>query len=114
MKPFGATNAVTINPGGGITLAAPTNINAGQVTLNSDHGGVSYLGQLYVADPATTLPAFTVNSSAPWKGAFGVAVGFSVDIDQTTLFGGNAYLGAPLGYTGIYTGTLTSSASGFL
>lgn len=115
VKPFGATNAVTINPGGGITLAAPTNINAGQVTLNSDHGGVSYLGQLYVADPATTLPSFTVNSSAPWKGAFGVgAVGFSVDIDQTTLFGGNAYLGAPLGYTGIYTGTLTSSASGFL
>lgn len=115
VKPFGATNTITINPGGGITLAAPTNINGGQLTINSDHGGISYLGQLYVADPATTLPAFTMNSTAPWNGAFAIgAVGFSVDINQSTLFGGDTYLGGALGYTGIYTGNLTPAASGYL
>lgn len=113
-KPFG-TGTLTMNPGAGITLAAPSNINASQLTVKSDHGGISYIGQLYVADPVTTLPAFTMSSTAPWKGAFGVgAVGFSVDINQSTLFGGNTYLGAPIGYTGIYTGTLTPAASGYL
>ena len=113
-KPFGV-GALTMNPGSGIVLAAPSNINASQLTIKSDHGGISYVGQLYVADPATTLPAFTMTSSAPWKGAFGVgAVGFSVDINQSTLFGGNTYLGAPIGYPGIYTGTLTPAASGYL
>lgn len=114
-KPFGNTNTITLNPGSGLTLASPTNINGGQVTMNSDHGGISYIGQLFVADPATALPAITVNSTAPWKGALALgAVGFSVDIDQSTLFGGDTYLGAALGYTGIYTGNLTPATAGYL
>lgn len=114
-KPFGNSNTITINPGAHLILAAPTNINGGQVTINSDHGGISTIGQFFVADPATALPAITLNSSAPWKASLGIgAVGFSVDIDQSSLFGGNTYLGAALGYTGIYTGNLTPSASGYL
>ena len=114
-KPFGTGNIV-LNPGAGLTLAAPTNINASQVTMNSDLGGISYIGQLYVADPATTLPGFTINSSSPtYNGGFGVgAVGFDIDIDQTTLFGGNTYLGGPNGYTGVYTGNLTPATAGYL
>jgi fibronectin-binding autotransporter adhesin len=113
-KPFG-TGPIVINPGGGITLAAPTNIAPGQVTINSDHGGTSYIGQLYVADPATTLPAFTSNATGPRNTAFAIgAVGFNVDIDQSTLFGGNTYLGGAQGYTGIFTGNLTPSARGYL
>lgn len=114
-KPFGNSNTITINPGAHIVLAAATNISSGQVTVNSDHGGISTIGQFFVADPATDLPAMTINSSAPWKASFGVgAVGFSVDIDQTSLFGGNTFLGGVLGHTGIYTGNLTPSASGYL
>lgn len=114
-KPFGNVNTITINPGAHIVLAAPTNINASQVTVNSDIGGISTIGQLYVADPATTLPAITVNSTAPWKAGFAIgAVGFSQDIDQSSLFGGDTYLGGALGYTGIYTGNLTPAASGYL
>ncbi|MBL9115287.1 MAG: autotransporter-associated beta strand repeat-containing protein, partial [Verrucomicrobiaceae bacterium] len=106
-KPFGSANTITINPGAHLILAAPSNVNNGQVTINSDHGGISTIGQLYVADPATTLPTMSINSSAPWKVAFAIgAVGFSQDINQSTLFGGNTYLGAALGYTGIYTGNL--------
>ncbi|MBL9115696.1 MAG: autotransporter-associated beta strand repeat-containing protein, partial [Verrucomicrobiaceae bacterium] len=106
-KPFGSANTITINPGAHLILAAPSNVNNGQVTINSDHGGIATIGQLYVADPATTLPTMSINSSAPWKVAFAIgAVGFSQDINQSTLFGGNTYLGAALGYTGIYTGNL--------
>jgi autotransporter-associated beta strand protein len=114
-KPFGDVNTIIINPGAHIVLAAPTNINASQVTVNSDIGGISTIGQMYVADPATTLPAITVNSTAPWKAGFAIgAVGFSQDIDQSTLFGGDTYLGGALGYSGIFTGNLTPAASGYL
>ncbi|MBL9182202.1 MAG: autotransporter-associated beta strand repeat-containing protein [Verrucomicrobiaceae bacterium] len=113
-KPFGATNTITINPGAHIVLAAPSNINPGQVTVNSDHGGISTIGQFYVGDPSA-LP-ITVNSSAPHFSA-GLAigaVGYSQDIDQSSLFGGNAYLGAVLGYSGIFTGNLTPATAGYL
>ncbi len=113
-KPFG-TGPITLNPGSGLILAAPSNINAGQVTMRSDHGGISYIGQLYVADPVTTLPTVNMTSSAPWNGAFAIgAVGFNENINQSTLFGGNTYLGGAIGYTGIYTGSLTPAASGYL
>lgn len=114
-KPFGASNTITINPGAHLVLAAPTNINASQVTINSDIGGISTIGQLYVGDPSA-IPAMTINSSASsYKVGLGIgAVGYSQDINQSTLFGGNTYLGAALGYTGIYTGNLTPSASGYL
>lgn len=105
-KPFG-TGTITLNPGGSVRLAAPSNINASQLTMNSDHGGIASLGLTFVTNP-TTLPAITVNSSAPWKGTLGIgAVGFSQNIDQSTLWGGGSYLGALLGDTGVYTGTLT-------
>lgn len=105
-KPFG-TGALTVNPGGSVRIAAPSNLNAGQLTLNSDLGGISMLGLTFVADP-TTLPPVSLSSTAPWKGALGIsAVGFSQDIDQSTLWGGGAYLGAPLGDTGVFTGTLS-------
>jgi autotransporter-associated beta strand protein len=105
-KPFG-TGAVTLTPGGGIRLAAPTNVNPGQVTAISDLGGISAIGMSFVADP-TTLPAMSISSTAPWKGTLGLsAVGFSQNIDQSTLWGGGSYLGAMLGDTGVFTGTLT-------
>jgi autotransporter-associated beta strand protein len=114
-KPFGSTNTITINPGSHIVLTAPTNINANQVTVNSDLGGISTIGQFYVGDPAA-IPAITVNSSAPHFGvSLGLgAVGYSQNIDQSTLFGGNTYLGALLGHTGIFTGNLTPATAGYL
>lgn len=111
-KPFG-TGGITVNPGGALRLAAPTNINAAQVTLNSDRGGISGISLSYVGDPAA-LPALTVNSTAPWKAFFGVAaVGYSLNFDQSAsgLWGGNVYLGAGVGETGIFTGTITPTAS---
>lgn len=109
-KPFG-TGAITVNPGGSIRLASPSNVSAGQLTLTSDLGGISALGLTFVADPAT-LPAFSLSSTAPWKGTLGLsAAGFSRDIDQSTLWGGGVYLGAMLGDTGTYTGTLTPDGS---
>lgn len=114
-KPFGTGNSVTINPGAHIVLTAPTNIDANQVTVNSDLGGIATIGQFYVGDPAA-LPAMTVNSTASHFGvslALG-AVGYSQDIDQSTLFGGNTYLGGVLGHTGIFTGNLTPAAAGYL
>ncbi|MBX7209625.1 MAG: autotransporter-associated beta strand repeat-containing protein [Verrucomicrobiaceae bacterium] len=111
-KPFG-TGTITLNPGGSIRLAASSNINASQVTMNSDLGGIGGIGMSYVANP-TSLPVMTINSSAPWKGTLGIgAVGFSQNIDQGTLWGGGAYLGALLGDTGIYTGTLTPDGTTF-
>lgn len=104
-KPFGTGN-ITVNPGAALRIAAPTNVNASQVTVNSDLGGISGIGLTFVTDP-TTLPAITINSSAPWKGTLGIgAVGFSQNINQSTLWGGGSYLGALLGDTGVYTGTL--------
>ncbi len=109
-KPFG-TGAITVNPGGSIRLASPANLNAGQLTLNSDLGGISALGITFVADPAT-LPAFSLSSTAPWNGTLGIsAAGFSRDINQSTLWGGGTYLGALLGDTGTFTGTLTPNGS---
>lgn len=112
-KPFG-TGTITLNPGSMLRLAASTNINASQLTINSDHGGISGLGQTYNADPATTLPAITVNSTAPWKGFFGVgSYGASYNFDQsaTGLWGGNVYLGSVHGDLGVFTGTITPTAS---
>lgn len=110
-KPFG-TGAITINPGSTIRVAAPTNVNVGQVTVNSDLGGISGIAMTYVGDPAG-IPA-TINSTAPWKGYLGVsASGFSYNLNQSSagLWGGGVYLGAPLGDTGTYTGTLTPNDS---
>lgn len=113
-KPFGTGN-VTLNPGSAIVLAAPTNLNAGQLKLNSDFGGLSGISQLYVGAPGA-LPAFTGTSNAPWRGFYGIgAVGYDINIDQAALataWGGRVSLGAPLGYTGIYTGELSPAAGG--
>lgn len=108
-KPFG-TGALTINPGGAIRVAAPTNVNAGQVTLNSDLGGISGIVLTYVGDPAAITLAG--GSSAPgWRGYVGLPqVGFNQNIDQSTLWGGNTYIGATVGETGIFAGTLTPAA----
>ncbi|MGC3969634.1 MAG: hypothetical protein QM775_20575 [Pirellulales bacterium] len=111
-KPFG-TGSITMNPGSSLRLAATTNINANQVTLNSDIGGISGLGLTMAVDPAT-LPAVTVNSTAPWKAFLGIsAVGFRYNLDQSSsgLWGGNVYLGATLGDTGVFTGVLTPNNS---
>ncbi len=108
-KPFG-NGIVTMNPGSTIRLAAASNINASQLTLNSDIGGISSIGLSYVGDP-TALPAFSINSTAPWRGALGIgAVGFSTNINQSTLWGGDVYLSSILGDTGVYTGTLTPAS----
>jgi autotransporter-associated beta strand protein len=104
-KPFG-TGPLIMNPGTTLRIAAPTNVNPGQLTLNSDHGGISVLGMSYVGDPS--LIPMTVNSTAPWKGAVGIgAFGFSQNINQSTLWGGDVYLSTVLGDTGTYTGTLS-------
>ncbi len=114
-RPFGNSNSITINPGSYIVLSSPTNVNSGQVTVNSDLGGISSIGQLYVSNPASTLPTMTINSTAPWKVNFGIgAVGFSQDIDQSSLFGGDSYLGGVIGLSGIYTGNLSPASAGYL
>ncbi|MGB8170116.1 MAG: autotransporter-associated beta strand repeat-containing protein, partial [Chthoniobacteraceae bacterium] len=111
-KPFGI-GPITANPGGSVRIAAPTNLNPNQLTLNSDLGGISALGLTFVTDP-TTLPAVTVNSTAPWKGTLALAAaGFSRNVDQGSLWGGGSYLGAPLGDTGTFTGTLTADGGTF-
>lgn len=114
-KPFG-TGDIVMNPGTSIRLAAASNIAAGQLTLNSDLGGISVIGMSYVGDP-TAIPSFTINSTAPWKGTLGIgALGFSQNINQATLWGGDFYLGSSAvgstitGDTGVYTGTLTPAA----
>lgn len=111
--PFG-TGAITLNPGAAITLANSSNLSSGQLTMNSDRGGISGIGMLYVGDPMTTLPTFTVNTSAPWAGGLGLgSVGFSQDIDLAALatsWGGDVYLGGALGYTGVFTGDLTPAS----
>jgi autotransporter-associated beta strand protein len=109
-KPFGV-GAITMNPGSTIRIASPGNLNAGQLTVQSDLGGISSLGMSYVGDPAA-IPALAMNSTAPWRGALGIgAFGFSAPIDQSTLWGGDVYLASILGDTGVYTGVL-SPASG--
>ena len=50
--PFGTGNVV-MQPGAAITLGAPNHLANGQLTINSDHGGISGIGMLYVADPLT-------------------------------------------------------------
>lgn len=111
-KPFG-TGAMTVNPGGSIRIAAPSNLNPGQLTLNSDLGGIAALGLTFVADPAT-LPTFSISSTASWKGTLGIsAVGFSRSLDQSTLWGGGVYLGSLLGDTGTFTGPLAPDGSTF-
>lgn len=108
-KPFG-TGSVTINPGSAIRLAAVSNINASQVTVNSDLGGISTIGMGYVGDPAA-IPSITINSTAPWKVGLGIgALAFNQNIDQSTLWGGNVYLGSVLDATGIYTGSVTPAS----
>ncbi|MGV3660650.1 MAG: autotransporter-associated beta strand repeat-containing protein [Prosthecobacter sp.] len=109
-RPFGG-GTIKINPGGTIRLAAPSNIDNGQVVMNSDSGGIAAVGMSYVGDPAA-LPV-SPNSTATWKGTLGLSsVAFSTDIDQSTLWGGGSYLGSLLGDTGIYTGTLTPDVGG--
>jgi autotransporter-associated beta strand protein len=111
--PFG-TGAITLNPGAAITLASSNNLSSGQLTINSDRGGISGIGMLYVGDPMTALPSFAINTTAPWAGGLGLgAVGFSQDIDLAALatnWGGDVYLGAALGYTGIFTGDLAPAS----
>ena len=109
-KPFG-TGAITVNPGGSLRLAAATNINPGQLTVNSDYGAISGIGMTFVADPAA-LPAFTLSSGAPWKAVLGIsAAGFSQNVNQATLWGGGTWLGSMLGDSGTFTGTLTPAGS---
>ena len=94
-------------------MAAAANINANQITMNSDVGGIAAIGLSYNGNPAS-LPAATITSTAPWKGTLGIsASGFSQDINQTTLWGGGSYLGALSGDTGTYTGTLTPDGTTF-
>ena len=110
-KPFG-TGAIVINPGGSLRLAAASNVDAAQITLNSDLGGISGIGMTYVGDPTALAAKIAGGSSAPgWRGFLGIGtVGFSTNINQSTLWGGNVFLGAMVGETGIYTGTLTPAA----
>ncbi|MGC3968297.1 MAG: hypothetical protein QM775_13270 [Pirellulales bacterium] len=112
-KPFG-TGAITVNPGSTIQLASPNNVGTGQLTINSDWGGISGVTLPFTYD-VSTLP-ITVNSTASaWKGYLGVSgPAFDYNLDQSAsgLWGGGVYLGAGIGLTGTYTGTLTPTASG--
>lgn len=108
-KPFG-TGPITLNPGSALRIAAGSNLNPGQLEMRSDLGGISGLGLSFNADPATALPAVTISSTAPWKGLLGVGsygASYSVDQSASGLWGGGVYLGALLGETGVFTGSIT-------
>lgn len=114
-KPFG-TGPITLNPGSMMRLAAASNVNAGQVAIRSDLGGISGIGLSYNSDPVSALAGLglTVSSNAPWKGFFGVgsyAASYSFDQSASGLWGGNTYLGSVHGDVGVFTGSLTPTAS---
>lgn len=113
-KPIGS-GAVTIQPGGLLQVAAANNLNPGQLTINSDFGGISGLAMTYSGDPALIAGgSISVNSTAPWKGFLAAASpAFNYNLDQSAsgLWGGGVYLGAALSITASYTGTLTPTAA---
>jgi autotransporter-associated beta strand protein len=114
-KPFG-TGPITLNPGSAIRLAAASNVSPGQVAIRSDLGGISGLGLTFNADPVAALSGLglSIQSSAPWKGFFGVgsyAAAYTFDQTVSGLWGGDVYLGSVQGDLGVFTGTLIPTAS---
>ena len=123
--PFG-TGSITVNPGGVLGLAAPSNTWNGTtgnaLILNSDLSGLAVVSLSYGGSAA--LPSFastTLNNSnlgGPFSGVLAVeAVGFSSAVNLNTLWGGTAFLGGGSTggtATGNITGALTPSTFGKL
>jgi autotransporter-associated beta strand protein len=113
-KPFG-TGAITVNPGGVLSLANPANTSSNpSVTLNSDLNGLATIAMSY--NGAAALPTVTAfnntNLGGPFSAVLSVdAVGFSGDINLNTFGGGRAFLGSS-NQTGNYTGNLIPSTVG--
>ncbi len=117
--PFGS-GLVTVNPGGTVRLAHPTNTVTGGLTVNSDLTGLGVVGLAY----SGALPAITFNNGTnggPFNGVIAVDVlGFDTAINQGTIGSGTSFLGSSAGInagTGVtasgaanFTGTLTDSS----
>ncbi len=92
LKPFG-TGPITVNPGSGIGITAPSNVNPGQLTINTDGSGVGVLNMQYVG----ALPSVTWNSSlSTADGVIAIdVVGYSTPLNLATASpNGRLFLGA--------------------
>ena len=124
--PFG-TSTITVNPGAGLHLSN-SNVGGG-LTLNSDQTGLAIVGLGYVG----AAPSFTANytnTGSPYSAVIAIdAVGYNLNIDQSTLGGGKTFLGglslnsndgsgisrhSSGNFTGTITpGTTTAAGSGY-
>jgi fibronectin-binding autotransporter adhesin len=88
--PFG-TSSITVNPGAGLHLSSG-NVGSG-LTVTSDQTGLAIIGLGYVG----AVPTFTANyanTGSPYSAVIAIdAVGYNLNIDQSTLGGGKTFLG---------------------
>lgn len=116
--PF-STGAITVNPGSILRIASPDNISGNDLTLNSDRAGLAVLSLAYSGNVGVnggltgTMHFNSNNIGGPFSAVFAIdAMGYSGDIDLSTLGGGNAFLGTAIG--GNFSGHLTPAAANSL
>ncbi|TCO92740.1 autotransporter-associated beta strand protein [Chthoniobacter flavus] len=112
--PF-STGAITVNPGSILRIASPDNIHGNVLTLNSDLAGLAVLSLAYSGNVGVnggltgTMNFNSGNLGGPFSAVFAIdAMGYSGDIDLSTLGGGTAFLGTAIG--GNFSGNLTPAA----
>jgi len=104
------SGAVTVNAGGALRIARPSQIPAAGVTLVSSTSGLGALALGYVG----TTPTVTFNANGrPFSGVLGIeTVGYNLGADFSTLGGGNAFLGS-VGGANAVTGVAQSASANF-
>lgn len=116
--PF-STGAITVNPGSILRIASPDNIRGNVLTMNSDLAGLSVLSLAFSGNVGVnggltgTMNFNSGNLGGPFSAVFAIdAVGYSGDIDLSTLGGGTAFLGTSI--AGNFSGNLTPVAANSL